>query len=258
VWTPERAGDWGRNLEGADALVHLAGAGVFDTRWSDERLALIRSSRVESTRVLAETLAQLSAPPPVWVSGSAIGYYGMREDDVELDENATPGHDVLARICVDWEAATAKASAHGVRVAHARIGLALGADGGALEPLLLAFRSFIGGPLGSGKQWFSWVHVDDVVRAILFAIGDKTLSGPFNITAPNPVTMNTLARELGSSLHRPSIFRVPSFALKLTMGSGRAQALLTGQRVLPKVLTSHGFAFDHTELRGALANILRA
>jgi len=230
-------------LDGVDAVVNLAGAGVMDARWTPQRLALVRSSRVETTRKLASAARDLR----VFVSASAIGYYGMRTDDAELDESSPPGDDVLARICVDWEAA-ARASC---RVAIARIGIVLGPGGGALARMIPMFRRFVGGPLGSGKQWWSWIHVDDLVRALLFAIDTPALDGPFDATAPAPARMDDVARELGAALHRPHALRTPAFALRAALGA-RAEVLLTGQRVLPKKLLALGFEFRHPALAGAI------
>lgn len=255
TWTPTRSGPWTNWIEDCDAVVHLAGAGIFDERWSPERLAVVRGSRVDSTRVLAEAIAAASRKPRVLVSASAIGYYGMRKDDEELAEDGPPGNDVLAEIVVAWEAAARAARDANVRVAHPRIGLVLGKDGGALEKLLPVFRAFVGGPIGDGKQWFSWIHVQDVVRALMYAL-DEDISGPFNATAPNPVRMNDLAKALGSELGRPSIFRVPAFALKLAVGAG-AEALLTGPRVVPRALERAGFTFDFPDLASALHDLLK-
>jgi uncharacterized protein (TIGR01777 family) len=230
--------------------VNLAGAGVLDERWTEKRLALVRGSRIETTRALAAAAKDAR----VFVSASAVGYYGMHRDDAELDESSPPGDDVLARICVDWENEARKARG---RVAIPRIGIVLGAGGGALSRMIPMFRRFVGGPIGSGKQWWSWIHVDDLVRAILFAIDSPSLEGPFNATAPSPATMNDVARELGKALHRPYAMRAPEFALRVAMGEA-ADVLLTGQRVLPKKLLAAGFSFEHTTLREAIEASVRA
>lgn len=255
TWTPGRSGEWSRALEGCEAVVNLAGAGLFDQRWTPERLALVRASRVDTTRVLAEAIASSDMKPRVLVSASAIGYYGMRKDDEELGEDAPPGDDVIAQMVVAWEKAAEAASAVGVRVAYPRVGLVLGRDGGALPRLAAPYRAFVGGPLGDGEQWFSWVHVGDVVRAIVFAM-DGDLAGPFNVCAPRPVTMNELAKALGTALRRPSFFRVPAFALRLAVGPG-AEALLTGPRAVPRRLLAAGFSFEHPELSPALEDLLK-
>ncbi|HEY1958645.1 MAG TPA: TIGR01777 family oxidoreductase [Polyangiaceae bacterium] len=230
------------SLPDVDAIVNLAGAGVMDQRWTEARLRVLRASRVETTRALAER-----SKARVFVSASAVGYYGMRTDDADLDESSPPGDDVLARMCVDWEAAARGASG---RVAIARIGIVLGKDGGALARMVPMFRRFAGGPLGSGKQWWSWIHVGDLVRALLFAL-DQNLEGPFNATAPAPATMNDVASELGRALHRPAVARAPAFAMRLALGE-RADVLLTGQRAIPMRLLGAGFQFRYPELRAAI------
>jgi uncharacterized protein (TIGR01777 family) len=232
-------------LRGVDAIVNLAGAAVMDERWTPARLKVLRDSRIETTRALAATAKDAR----VFVSASAVGYYGMRRDDEAIDESAPPGDDVLARICVDWEDAARAASG---RVCMARIGIVLGPGGGALARIAPVFRRFVGGPLGSGKQWWPWIHVDDVVSSILFAIDHDDFSGPFNTTAPTPVTMNELAKTLGAVLHRPSVMRAPELALRLALGDS-AEVLLTGQRALPKKLLAAGFGFTHTSLKAAIA-----
>lgn len=235
-------------LRGVDAIVNLAGAGVMDERWTPERVKLLHDSRTETTRKLVEHATDAR----VFVSASAVGYYGMRKDDEEIDESARPGDDVLARICVDWEAEARKAKC---RVAMARIGIVLGREGGALARIVPVFRRFVGGPLGSGKQWWPWIHVDDVVGSILFAIDHDDFSGPYNCTAPTPVTMNELAKTLGEVLHRPSAMRAPEFALRLALGDS-ADVLLTGQRALPKKLLAAGYEFEHPDLRKAIESAI--
>lgn len=232
------------SLDDIEGIVNLAGAGVLDERWTPARLELIRTSRIATT----ERLASSATNARVFVSASAVGYYGMRTDDAVLDESSPPSDDVLARICVDWENATRAAKG---RIAIARIGIVLGKGGGALARLMPIFRRFVGGPIGSGNQWMSIIHVDDVVRSILFALDTDSFAGPFNATAPTPATMNDVARVLGDALHRPHALRVPATALKLAMGES-ANVLLTGQRVLPKALLDAGFAFRLPTLEGAI------
>ncbi len=240
----KRAEASAESLAGVEAVVNLAGAGVLDERWTERRLALVRSSRVDTTK----RLASLAKDAQAFVSASAVGIYGMRRDDVELDESSPLGEDALARICVDWESAAKEARG---RVAIARIGIVLGKGGGALERMVPMFRRFVGGPLGSGEQWLSWIQMVDVVRALLLAIDDARLEGPFNVTAPAPATMNELARELGRALHRPHAMRVPEIALRVALGEA-ANVLLTGQRVLPKKLLAAGFSFRYPDLTNAL------
>lgn len=241
--------------ERCDAVVHLAGEPLADARWTPERLERIRSSRVDTTLRLARAIAAAGRRPRVLVSASAVGLYGMRRDDVVCDEQTAAGDDVLARLGVAWEAAADPARAVGVRVAHPRIGVVLG-KGGALAKMVGPFRWFVGGPVGDGTQWVSWIHVKDAVRALLFLVDREDLAGPVNLVAPAPVTMNDLAHALGRVLGRPAAFRVPAVALRLAFGDGLAELLLTGQRVAPRRLEEAGFAFDYPALDGALADLL--
>jgi hypothetical protein len=236
-----------------DAIVHLAGEPIADARWTPERLELIRSSRVDTTRRLAKALAA-TPKARVFVSGSAIGIYGMRLDDVVCDEATPAGADVLARIGLEWEAAADPAREAGIRVVHPRIGIVLG-HGGALAKMRKPFELFAGGPIGSGKQWMSWIHVSDVVRALVFALDRESLKGPVNLVAPEPATMNDFAKALGKALGRPSLFRVPALALKAALGEGVAELLLTGQRVKPGRLLEEGFAFEFPRLGEALKDL---
>jgi uncharacterized protein (TIGR01777 family) len=238
----------------ADAVVHLAGEPIAGSRWTRERFAAIRSSRVDTTDRLARAIAAAPRKPRVFVSGSAVGYYGMRLDDQVLDESSPAGSDDLARVVVDWEAAAAPASGS-TRVVHPRTGIVLGRGGGALASMTAPFKLFVGGSIGSGKQWMAWVHLHDEVRALLFAIDSERLSGPFNVTAPEPATMDRLTQALGRALHRPSRMRVPALALRAALGRGLAEALLTGQRAVPKKLTEAGFSFEFREVEGALRAI---
>jgi len=240
----------------ADAVVHLAGEPISAGRWTRARLQRIRASRVETTAMLAAALEGAARKPQVFVSGSAVGIYGMRTDDTVLDEASPPGHDVLAEIAVAWEAAADAARGVGVRVVHPRTGIVLGKEGGALAKMALPFRLFAGGPLGSGSQWVSWVHLRDEVRALLFAIDRADLSGPMNVVAPEPVSMESLARAIGRTLRRPSWLRVPAFALRASLGDGLARAVLTGQRALPGKLSAAGFVFDYPRIDEALADLL--
>lgn len=238
----------------SDAVVHLAGEPIADARWTAERLERIRSSRVDTTDRLARAVAGAPRRPRVFVSASAVGIYGMRRDDVVCDEQSSAADDLLARMCVAWEGAAGPAKAAGVRVVHPRIGIVLG-RGGALAKMEGPFRWFLGGPVGDGKQWLSWIHVKDVVRALLFLVDHDELSGPVNLVAPAPATMNEFARALGHALGRPSALRVPALALRLALGDGVAELLLTGQRVAPRRLLDAGFAFDFPALDGALADL---
>lgn len=242
-------------VERADAIVHLAGEPIAAGRLTAARLERIRSSRVDTTTRIASAIARSAHKPRVLVSASAIGIYGTRLDDELLDESAPPAGDQLARICVAWEAAANPAREAGVRVVHQRIGVVLGRGGGVLSKMTVPFKWFVGGPLGGGSQWLSWIHQRDVVRAILFAIGEETLAGPVNVVAPGPVTMSDFARSLGRAIGRPAAMRVPAFALRLALGEGLAQMVLTGQRAAPRKLQHVGFKFQFPELAGALAEL---
>lgn len=256
-WTPEQPGDWMRIVDGADAVIHLAGAGVADERWTPERKALLHSSRIISTTLLAEAIAQSERKPSVFVSASAIGRYGTHTGDTVLDEVAPSGEDFLARLTVDWENAAVAARDAGVRVVHPRLGIVLGMRGGVYARLRPIFKSFVGGPVGSGKQYVPWVHVRDTVSALEAMIDRGDLSGAYNVVAPEPVTMDTFAGELAASLGRPCAMRVPAMALKLRLGAERAEIILTGQRAVPKRLVEAGFAFMFPDVSSALADLAR-
>lgn len=239
-----------RALAGVDAAVHLAGAGVAAHRWTDAYKRIIRESRISGTRTLATALAGLTPVPRVLVSGSAIGYYGDTGDQV-VDESAPAGSDFLARVCADWEAATAPAHAAGIRVAHIRTGLVLSRDGGALERQLPFFRWGVGGRLGSGRQYWSFITLEDEVRAIMFLLGASSISGPVNLTAPAPVTNAEATLALGHALHRPALLPVPGLALRAVLGEFSSD-ILGSQRVIPRVLLDAGFTFSHPDITTAM------
>ena len=233
-----------------DAIVNLAGESIASGRWTAARKAAIRSSRVEATRALVDAAAAASPRPKVLVNASGVGYYGAHGDE-PLDETAAAGTDFLARLCVEWEAEARRAEALGVRVVVVRLGVVLAPDGGALSAMLLPFRAGLGGPIGGGRQWISWVHRDDVVGLLREAVGNTEYAGPVNATSPNPVTNRDFARALGRALHRPTVLPVPGIGLRLLMGE-MATMLLTGQRVLPKVAERRGYAWQQPELPAAL------
>lgn len=242
-------------LDGADAVVHLAGAGIGDHRWTAEHRRQIHDSRLRSTELLARTMAAVERPPPVWLSGSAIGIYGARDDE-QLSETSTIGTGFLADVCRAWEGATAEAEAAGIRVAHLRTGIVLTTRGGALAKQLPLFRLGLGGRFGSGQAWQSWISLDDEVRAIEHLLTSE-LHGPVNLTAPNPVRNAELARTLGRVLRRPSVIPVPAFGPRLLLGRDLADSLLfTSQRVLPVALSSDGFEFAHPTIEVALRAVL--
>jgi uncharacterized protein len=230
-------------LEGADAVVHLAGAGIGDKRWSAARKEIILGSRVDATTLLCAILAGLDHPPAVLVSASAIGYYGDRGDE-ELTETSEPGHGFQAEVCRAWEAATAAAGAAGLRVVHLRSGVVLSRRGGALAKQLPLFRAGLGSRLGSGRQWFSWITLRDEVGVIVHAIRNTALEGPVNATAPGPVTNRNYTEALGAALHRPAVLAVPPVVLRLALGRQLADELLLGSlRVVPDRLVGSGYRF---------------
>lgn len=255
TWTPEEPGDWQSTVDGADAVINLAGANVGDGRWTPERMDVIRSSRIRSTELLAEAIASAKKKPKVFVSASACGYYGIDTNEKILGEDAPPGDDFLAQVCKDWEAAAEPARKAGVRVVHPRIGIVLGRGGGLLGRMVPLFRAFLGGPVGDGDQWVSWVHMRDVVHSFEAFLERDDLSGPFNLTAPEPVTMNAFAETLAEVLRRPALFRVPEFAVKLAMGQ-MSEVVLTGPRAVPRRLVDAGYAFVFPELASALADLV--
>ena len=254
-WDPAKGLLAADALEGADAVVHLAGAGIGDHRWTPEYKAEILDSRVRSTTLLAETIAACVNRPPVLLSGSAIGIYGA-SDGRELDETSPLGDGFLADVCKQWEAAATPAATAGTRVAHLRTGIVLTPKGGALKKMLPLFKLFVGGRFGNGKQWQSWISLPDEVGAIKHLL-TADVSGPVNLTAPSPVTNAEFAKRLGKALGRPSALPVPSFGPKLLLGGELADALLfTGQRVLPTVLQASGYQFQHPSLEEAFAALL--
>ena len=239
-----------------DVVVNLAGEPIA-RRWSGDRRRRIYESRVNGTRALAESLARLPGKRPVLVGGSAIGYYGLDRGDELLTEESGAGDDFLARTASDWEAATRPASDAGIRVALLRTGIVLGLDGGALARMLPPFRAGVGGPIGDGRQWMSWISLTDVVRAIRFLIYADRITGPFNLVAPEPVRNAEFARTLGHVLHRPAAIPVPTFALTAMFGEMAKHTILASQRVAPKKLTGAGFEFRHPRLEEALRFELR-
>jgi uncharacterized protein len=258
AWDPGAGTIDAAAIDGVDAVVHLAGAGIGDKKWTPDRKRLILESRTQGTRLLAETLAALDPAPRVLVSGSAIGYYGNRADE-PLTEQAPPGDDFPAQVCLAWEGATAAASEAGIRVVTIRTGVVLAAHGGALSRMLLPFRLGLGGRIGSGRQYLSWIALADEVGAILHVIGNNRISGPVNLTAPNPATNAEFTAALGRALHRPTVLPTPVAALKAVYGSELVQHLLVeGQRVLPQVLEATGYTFRYPQLDAALHAVLDA
>ena len=242
-------------IEGMGAAVHLAGVGIADKRWTDEQKRVLRDSRVQSTGLLARAIAELHEPPAVLVSASAIGWYGDRGDEI-LTEKSAPGEGFLADLCKTWEAATAPAEQAGTRVAHIRTGIVLSPEGGALKKELPLFRFGLGGRFGSGRQWQSWIALEDEVAAILHVL-TAPVSGPVNLTAPNPVRNAELTKTLGQVLHRPAVIPVPKIGPSLLLGGELTDNLLYfSQRVLPTKLEDSGFTFTHPSLERALRSML--
>ncbi|HEX4531266.1 MAG TPA: TIGR01777 family oxidoreductase [Acidimicrobiia bacterium] len=257
-WNPDAGTIDGAGLEGVDAVVHLAGAGIGDKRWTPARKQLILESRTRGTGLLARTLAGLQRPPQTLVSGSAVGYYGDRGAEL-LTEASTPGHDFPAQACVAWEAAAAPAGEAGIRVVTIRTGIVLAAHGGALQRMLLPFKLGLGGRIGSGEQYLSWITLDDHVGAVLHLLSAPSVSGPVNLTAPEPTTNAEFTRALGAVLHRPTALPTPLFALKALYGGELVDTLLVhGQRVLPRVLEASGYTFGATNIEGALRSVIAA
>jgi uncharacterized protein len=256
AWDPPAGSIDAGAIDGADAVIHLAGAGIGDKRWSAGRRHDIVSSRVQSTALLARTLGGINRPPTVLVSASAVGYYGDRGDE-ELTEESEPGNGFLAEVCRAWEDAAQPASRAGVRVVALRSGVVLSAHGGALARQLPLFRAGVGGRLGTGRQWLSWISLADEVAVIRRALDDPSLQGPVNATAPAPVTNREFTRALGRALHRPAVVAVPGFALRVALGADFAsEMVLAGQRVLPARLIANGFTFAHADVESALAAIV--
>ncbi len=260
-WSPEKGQVDVAGLERAGpfgGVVHLAGAGIGDRRWSPARKQVILDSRTDSTRLLVDTLLRLSERPPVLVSASAVGYYGDRGDE-ELTEASASGKGFLAEVCRAWEAAAEPASDAGIRTVCLRTGIVLSRHGGAWGKQLPLFRLGLGGRMGSGAQYRSWITLDDEVGVVLHCLTDDGLSGPVNATAPAPATDAELAKAIGAELHRPTVMAVPATALRLALGAEMAgELVLGGQRVLPAALTSTGFAFAHPDLGEAVHSVLSA
>jgi uncharacterized protein (TIGR01777 family) len=243
-------------IEGVDAVVHLAGESIASGRWTAEKKHRIRESRIQGTRLLAQSLAHLYDPPEVLVSVSAVGYYGDRGEET-IDEKSGAGKGFLAELCREWEAATEPAAARGIRVVIPRLGMVLGAGGGALARMLPAFRLGIGGRIGSGRQYMSWISLSDLVGIIHYALTRESLQGPVNAVSPNPCTNSEFSRTLGRVLSRPTLFALPSFAARLAFGEMADEALLSSARVLPARLIESGYSFTFPELESALRHMLQ-
>lgn len=250
---PTQKGAWQEAIKDHGAVVNLAGASIF-SRWSEEYKKLIRDSRVFTTQNIVEGIPSRADNKFTFFSTSAVGYYGFHGDE-ELDEESPAGNDFLARMAVEWEAEALKAKEKGARVVITRFGIVLGEKGGALGQMVPLFKKYIGGPIGSGRQWFSWVHIKDLAEVFSFLIKHPEVSGPVNVCSPNPLRNKDLAKALGKTLHRPSFFPAPGFMIKLVLGEF-GSVILEGQRVLPHRLLKHGFNFQYPDIEKALKSIV--
>lgn len=251
---PTQRGPWQAAIPGHDVIINLAGASIF-SKWSDEYKKLIRDSRIFTTRNIIEGIPSELGKGVSLFSTSAVGYYGFHGDE-ELDEESPPGNDFLARLAIEWETEALKAQGKGVRVVITRLGIVLGENGGALCQMITLFKRFIGGPIGSGQQWFSWVHIKDLAEAFAFLIKHPEILGPVNICSPNPVKNKDLAKALGRVLHRPSFMPAPRFMVRMVLGEF-GSVILEGQRVLPRQLLKKGFTFQYPDIDKALRSIIQ-
>lgn len=280
AWKAEEHGAWASAINGAHAVINLAGANLFGRRWTDAYKREIYDSRIVGTRGLVNAINAASDKPAVLINGSAIGYYGAHLDDRTFDESSGPGDDFLGRVCADWEREAERAAQSGVRVVLVRTGVVLSkpekllpidlrgaslsrpgvvldVDAGALPLMVFPFRLFAGGPMASGRQWFSWIHMDDEIGLIVKALEDHSITGPINATAPDPRTNREFSRVIGKVLNRPMWLPVPGFALKLLLGSMADAMLIKGQRVLPTKAQQHGYQFAYADTEHALRDLLR-
>ncbi|MDO9042434.1 MAG: TIGR01777 family oxidoreductase [Desulfocapsaceae bacterium] len=241
-------------LDGVDTIFHLAGESIFHGRWDDAKKERIRASRIEGTRHLVDIIAKTEKRPATLICSSAVGYYGSRQDE-KLTEKSAPGDDFLAKVCRDWEKEALRAEEYGVRVVLIRTGVVLGDDGGALAQMLLPFRLGLGGRLGNGSQYMSWIHIDDLTAIMLYAMENHNLRGPINAVTPNPVTNSEFTHALAKALQRPAFLPVPGFALKIVLGEF-ANVLLGSQRVVPEVLQQAGYTYIFPEIQAALKKLL--
>lgn len=255
-WSPDRYSIALARIEGFDAVLNLAGESIAEGRWTDDKKRKIRESRVKGTKLLGDAVANLTKPPQTFICASAIGYYGNRGDEI-LTEASAPGDDFLAEVCVEWEQATALAVAKGIRVVNARFGVILDLNGGALKKMLPPFRLGLGGKIGSGKQWMSWIALDDVISGLNYALNNDSVRGPINFVAPNPVTNAEFTKTLGKALSRPTLLPIPAFGVRLAFGEMGEALLLGGQRVAPKALLHAGYNFEYSTLESALRHLVK-
>jgi hypothetical protein len=255
TWNPDGSiGAWASEIDRAGVVINLAGESIAAKRWTSAQKQRIRDSRILATRSLVAAIRQAATPPPVFISGSAVGVYGPHDDEI-VNERTPPGSDFLAQICVEWEAEARDAESARTRVVSVRTGVVLERDGGALPQMALPFKLFAGGPVGSGRQYVPWIHRDDWVALVMWAMQTASASGAVNATAPAPVTSRDLAHALGRALHRPSFMPAPAFALRLMLGEMADALLLSGQRAVPAVAEQAGFTFRYPRVDDALAAI---
>ncbi len=254
AWDGRTPTGWGEIVNTVDAVVNLAGANIAEGRWTAARKRVIRESRLHAGHALVEAIRNATSKPHVLIQASAVGYYGPRGDEI-VTEDTPPGSDFLAQLAVEWEASTREVETWGIRRPIIRTGVVLSMEGGALPRMLPPFKLGLGGPLGSGRQWFPWIHMADEVGAILFLLDREEAHGPYNLSAPNPVRNEEFTRALGEILHRPTLFRVPAFALRLLFGE-MATVLLEGQRAIPRRLLDEGYTFRYEDVRSALHALL--
>jgi uncharacterized protein (TIGR01777 family) len=253
IGDPVEEGAWQESVKGQDCIINLAGTSLF-SRWTPETKKQIEESRISTTRNIVDAIEPARERDVVLFSTSAVGYYGFHQDE-ELTEESPPGSDFLARVAVEWENAALRAEEKGTRVVITRFGIVLGEKGGALGQMMSIFRRYLGGALGSGKQWFSWIHMGDLVGVFVFLMAHPEITGPVNLTSPNPVRNEELARALGKAMHRPSFLPTPGFLLKLLLGEF-GSVLLEGQKVIPRKLLDNGYIFVYPEIDGALQSLI--
>jgi uncharacterized protein (TIGR01777 family) len=254
-WRPgAQAGAWAAVLDGADAVVNLAGAGIGDRRWTPQRKAILHDSRIVSTRSLAAAISSAAVPPPVFISASGVGYYGAANGEPKT-ERSPAGHDFLAQLCEAWEVEAAQASSAATRVVLIRSGVVLERSGGALTQMMMPFRFFAGGPMGSGRQYVSWIHRIDWIEMVRWIVETPEVTGPINVSAPVPVVQRQFARALGRAMRRPALVPAPSFALKVILGEMAGPLVIGGQRAIPHCALSHGFHFRYPEIDLAFRGI---
>ena len=253
-WDAKTSDGWGSLINADTAIVNLAGAGIADKRWSDQRKKILHASRIDVGKAITAAVEAAEQKPKVLIQSSAVGYYGIH-DDGQLTEASSVGNDFLAKLCEEWEASTVSVEVMGVRRVIIRTGVVMSTDGGAFPRMAMPFKMFVGGSIGSGKQWLSWIHIADEVKAIQFLINNESVNGIYNLTAPNPHTNKQLSKIIGKVLGRPSFMLVPAFVMKILFGE-MSTVLLDGQRVLPSNLESGGFTFKFPELEPALRDLL--